>query len=103
IWFYINDAVVAADPVSGDIVVINAIMNNGNYTGQIEFWSYSPGTDTWVQLNSSVVPDTGNWWQMRGDPFSVVATPVSTYGVIMFRTADAVGGNSKVYLYKHAP
>src|SRR5206468_1985719 len=81
------------------IFVISRYDDAGNILHQFDMWQYSVATDSWTQLNNISVP-TG-WTQEEGSVFSVVTTPVSKYGVIMFMSA--AGTNSKVYLYKHAP
>jgi len=106
IWIYPNQAVAVVDPVSSELIVVNAVLN-GNlnaYTGAIEMWRYSVGTDTWTQMNSAAVPATKEWWLGPGVPFAVVAVPIPKYGITMFMSAayEAPGTQSRVYLYKHS-
>lgn len=81
----IQASVLTVDPVSGKHLLFGS--NSG-------FYEYDVPTDTWSQLNASAVP-------FFPGILYVVATPISTHGVIMFAKYD--GNNSKVYLYKHAP
>ena len=48
IWIYPNQAVAVVDPVSGELIVVNAMLkgNVNAYTGAIEMWRYQTGTDT---------------------------------------------------------
>lgn len=81
--------IVTVDPVSGEYL----IFGNGKL-----FYSYNIVTDTWKQKDGSSIPI----FNPARDPetFSIVATPVSTYGVVMF--VKDYYGQSTVYLYKHS-
>jgi hypothetical protein len=88
--FGIMASVMTVDPVSGDYL---AFFQDGS------FWVYNVATDTWTRRSGSNFFDpviSGS-----GSVFEVIATPVSTYGVVMFVKANP--GQSKVYIYKHSP
>ena len=82
----INTAVVTTDPVSGAFLVLHK---------DDKFYSYNPATDAWTELSTEGMP-----FRMKGSSFDVVATPISTYGVTLFFTAERKG--LKVCLYKHS-
>lgn len=75
-------AVVTTDPVSGNFLVF---LDNA-------FYELNPATNTWRRMSANAP------WQSSG-VFGVVATPISTYGVVAF--VQYAGDNSKVYLYRH--
>ncbi len=77
-------SIITTDPNSGNHLVF---FNNS-------FYEFNPATDTW-RLQSGDAP-----WS--GGVFGTVATPISTYGVILFAH---YGGSSdaRVYLYRHSP
>ena len=76
-------SIVTTDPVSGNFLVF---FDNA-------FYELNPATDTWRRMSANAP------WQSSGGVFGVVATPVSTYGVVAF--VEYGGDNSKVYLYRH--
>jgi len=81
--------VVTTDPVSGDYLVLSTTNNS--------FHSYDVQSNTWRLLSQSPI-----FQPVVNNPsiFSVVATPVSTYGVTLF--VQCVSSNSCVVrLYKH--
>ena len=84
----ITQTIITVDPVSGKYLVLG----DGN-----RFFEYDISTDIWTEKNSTLVPPI---WR-NGDVFDTIATPISTYGVIMF--VKYYFDQSKVYLYKHAP
>ncbi len=77
-------SIVTTDPNSGNhLVFFNS-----------SFYEFNPATDTW-RLQSGDAP-----WS--GGVFGTVATPISTYGVVLF--AHYGGPNdARVYLYRHSP
>jgi hypothetical protein len=81
----ITHAVVTTDPVTGNFLVF---FDTGTY-------DFNPVSQTWTPLPTPP-------WLSLGSPgiFNVVATPVSTYDVILF--AKYAGDDSRVYLYRHA-
>ena len=88
----VQSAIVTVDPVGGDFLVLG---KNG------EFYSYDVLTDTWTALPGSVpifspVRGTELVWH-------TLATPVSTYGVVMFVKFyfEEPTSQAWVYLYKH--
>jgi hypothetical protein len=82
----IGQSVLAVDPVSGDLLVLH---KDG------KFFSFNPGTDAWKELPSDNLP-----FSLKGSSHSIVAAPVSNYGVTLFFTS--AGKGYKVYLFKHA-
>jgi hypothetical protein len=81
----VANSVLTVDPVSGKYLVFDENQN---------FYEYDVTTDTWTLQNSNPPIFTD------GFLIDTVATPVSTYGVIMF--VKYWFDQSKVYLYKHA-
>jgi hypothetical protein len=81
----INTAVVTSDPVSGDFLILHK---------DDRLFSLNATTDAWKELGTRGMP-----FMMKGSPFDVVATPISSYGVTLFFTAERKG--LKVCLYKH--
>ena len=71
------------DPVSGKYIFLTT-------TGR-QLYAYDVAADTWQSQGSVNMPNLSN--------NSVISTPVSNYGVIMFVACQAV--NCRVYLYKH--
>ena len=67
------------DPVSGHFLVLS----DGG-----AFYEYNPTTDSWRGLPGTPLPNKSSQ--------SIVATPISNYGVTLFVT------KTKVYLYKHS-
>jgi hypothetical protein len=83
-----QQSIVTVDPVSGNFLVFGT---NGS------FYVYNIITNTWQlrpqqNLFDPIHNGTSAIWQ-------VVATPVSTYGVVMFVKWN--NSQSTVYLYKH--
>jgi hypothetical protein len=76
-------SIVTTDPVSGNFLVF---FDNA-------FYELNPATDTWRRMSANAP------WQSSGGVFGVVATPISTYGVVAF--VEYAGDSSKVYLYRH--
>jgi hypothetical protein len=100
IKIYFNRAVAAVDPLTGDLIVLQAVLGPDivDFTGRIELWKYSVNADTWWKLDESVVPATAGWWAEKY-PSSLIATPISKYGVIMF--TSFAGAKSSSFLYRH--
>ncbi len=76
-------SVVTTDPVSGNFLVF---FDNA-------FYELNPATNTWRRMSANAP------WQSSGGIWGVVATPISTYGVVAF--VKYAGDSSKVYLYRH--
>jgi hypothetical protein len=78
-----SSGILTVDPVSGHYLHMN---------GDGRFFQYDVVSDVWTELGTSL-------------PFSninnTIASPVSTYGVIMVVAFN--WENSKIWLYKHAP
>lgn len=72
--------IITADPVSGDYLVVSH--------PDKKFFAYDVVRDSWKELPDQF-PEYGSL---------VVATPINTYGVIMYCSQKS----AKVYLYKHA-
>jgi len=87
----IMDAVVTVDPVSGDYLI---------FAGRTDprFYVYDVTTDTW-RLNEVTVPMYNG--RSSNAVNSVLATPVSNYGVNLFVTCE--GADCRLTIYKHAP
>ena len=80
---------IAADPVTGDIVVID---------GSRLVWKLNPSSGTWT--NTGIVAPAF-FSQNVGVGESLISAPISDYGVIMYVKCDDAS-SCKVYLYKHA-
>ena len=76
-------SVVTTDPVSGNFLVF---FDNA-------FYELNPATNTWRRMSANAP------WQSSGGVWGVVATPISTYGVVA--VVKYAGDSSKVYLYRH--
>lgn len=83
-----NLSIVTVDPVSGNYLVLGADKS---------FREYDVMTDVWKPISGTVPVFTSNTPPI----FDVVATPVTTYGVVMF--VKYAFNESKVYIYKHKP
>jgi hypothetical protein len=77
-------SVVTTDPISGNFLA---------FFGS-SFYELNPATNTWRKMSTNAP------WQASGGIWGVVATPISTYGVVAF--VKYAGDNSKVYLYRHS-
>jgi len=77
-------SVVTTDPNSG----LHLVFFNNTW------YEFNPSTDTW-----RLQPGDAPW---PGGIFGTVATPISTYGVVMFLNYNE-GGTPRVYLYRHSP
>ena len=81
-------AVFTVDPASGEYIVLR---QNG------QLYGYDVRSDGWRLLSDSAPVTTTAY----GNPIhGVVATPVSTYGVVLFVTCNGPG-QCRVTLYKH--
>src|SRR6267143_627837 len=81
---------VVTEPVTGLLLFI---------TGTT-MWEFNPtGTGSWRTLSVSI-PSFFTTAGSTGE--SLISTPVSTYGVIMYIKHDDIG-TGRVFLYKHAP
>lgn len=78
------------DPASGLYLVFN---------NKQQFYTYNVLTDTWTAQSIAGVP-SAIWETSDTNQFNTVATPISTYGVIMFTNCRV--STCRVYLYKHA-
>lgn|GEM_PF-1081190 len=84
----VNSSIVTIDPVSGKYLVFGKDRS---------FYEYDLPADTWTLRGGPAPPI---FQPTSAAVFDVVATPVSTYGVVMF--VKYYFDQSKVYLYKHA-
>jgi hypothetical protein len=85
---YTVKEITTIDPVSGDYLFLG---------GTRDFYSYNPTTDTWKQEN----PPIPKFWNTADDPrgtSTIIAIPISTYGVVMFVRFKA---SPAIFLYKH--
>jgi hypothetical protein len=84
----VTHSVVAADPVSGDLLVLSGS----------NMYQYDVAGDAWAALPAAVpAPLRG----MNGVGDGLLQVPISEHGVVMYIKYNFT--NSKVYLYKHAP
>jgi hypothetical protein len=97
---YTNRSVVTLDPVSGDFLILQAVLGSTihDFIGRIEFWKYNIERDQWNQLDECIIPSPTEWC-MKNHAFTMAATPISRYGATMF--IGGVGPRAKIYLYKH--
>ena len=79
---------IAADPVTGDIVVID---------GSRRVWKLNPSSGSWT--DTGIVAPTF-FGAAAGTGESLISAPISDYGVIMYVKCDD-SSSCKVYLYKH--
>ena len=79
---------IVADPVTGDIVVID---------GSRRVWTLNPSSGSWADTGI-VAPTT--FGAAGGTGESLISAPISDYGVIMYLKCDGAS-SCKVYLYKH--
>lgn len=88
----VNQAIVTVDPLSGDYLV---------FGGDGEFWVFDVTTDEW-RLQSVSVPFFG---LREGAVDLMVASPIDSYGVVMFvqHTDPGDTPDVNVWLYKHSP
>lgn len=82
----IGQSVLTVDPASGDLL---ALHKDG------KFLAYNPAADTWKELPADNLP-----FALKGSSHSIIAAPVSNYGVTLFFTS--AGKGYKVCLYKQA-
>jgi hypothetical protein len=82
------NAVVSVDPPSGK----NIVVSSGS------MYQYDSSTDLWEQLAISFPSAMAG---LGSNVEGLVATSVTTYGVIMYTKYNYA--NSAVYLYKHSP
>jgi hypothetical protein len=88
----VQQGILVDDPVSGDFLLLSA--------GQL--WELDPsGSGSWTQLTGSRTPPTGVGIPGPSNPQAVIASSISTYGVVAFITQPNQNGGT-VYLYKHA-
>jgi hypothetical protein len=80
------NGIVTVDPVSGDYLVFTPDSR--------QFHIYDVTTDTWRQAPNQPSPD-----MVDG---GVAATPVPTYGVVLFTHCQRYGQVCRVLIYKHA-
>ena len=81
---------VAADPVSGRILVIN---------GSNQLWELNPaGSGTWTQKTSVSPPSF--FTTIGGPGESLISAPISDYGVVMYVKCND-SSSCHAYLYKH--
>jgi hypothetical protein len=89
----VNLSIVTVDPVSGDYLVFGP---NG------EFYAFDVTANTWTQQTGTAPFASPKRDSSVTAVDLTVATPISTYGVVMF--VKHIPGNAdqtKVYLYKH--
>jgi hypothetical protein len=84
----VQSSIQTVDPVSGDYLV---------FTRNNQFYVYDVINDTWTQQSGSVPIWTTSY---SNAIHGVVATPVSTYGIVLFVTCNH--SSCKVSLYKHS-
>jgi chitodextrinase len=85
----IQQALHTVDPVSGTFLI---------FTSGRTFYTYNVVTDTW-QLQSAPAPIYTTAYSTNGI-HGVIASPVSTHGVVMFVTCNS--SSCRVRLYRHA-
>ena len=87
----ITQSVITVDPVSGKFLVV------GEGQG---FYEYDVVADKWTQLSVSM-PSGFFTRVIDNNPIhGTIATPISTYGVVLFAKYDY--DQSKVWIYKHS-
>jgi hypothetical protein len=84
----INSTVFTTDPVSGQHLL---------FTNDETFYTFDVPSNTWTLQD---VPRPSIFDNRDEGSFGIVATPVSTYGVIMF--VYWAYAESRIYLYKHS-
>jgi hypothetical protein len=77
-------SIVTVDPLSGQYLILTATDR--------QFYTYDVVTDLWRLQNSPTKPDLNS--------HSIIATPISNYGVVMFVACRAT--TCRTYLYKHS-
>jgi hypothetical protein len=78
------NGIFTVDPVSGDYLHLTATSR--------QFYTYNVLTDTWTQRANPTISGLSSTM--------IAATPVSTYGVVLFAVCD--GGDCRTVIYKHA-
>lgn len=86
----ITATTITVDPVTGNFIVITI----GGTA-----YEYEPISDTWTRLSISLPQMFTNRNGANGE-WGLVATPIDTYGVILF--AKYEGNNSKMFVYRHS-
>jgi hypothetical protein len=87
-----QQGILVDDPVSGNFLLLSA--------GQL--WELNPtGSGSWTQLTGSRVPPSGVGVPGPSNPQAVIASSISTYGVIAYITQPHQSGGT-MYVYKHA-
>lgn len=112
VWLYIQLAIAFVDPVTGDLIIINAVMNGTTYTsraGSFEMWKYSLASNAWSSMDfAAIVPAPSGWFFATDIVDALEVVPLPQYGVTMIigdgGNGSIPGGTSqsKAYLYKHA-
>lgn len=88
----VQQGLLVDDPVSGNFLLLSA--------GQL--WELDPsGSGSWTQLTGSRTPPSGVGIPGPSNPQAVIASSISTHGVIAFITQPNQNGGS-MYIYKHA-
>ncbi len=77
-------SIVTVDPLSGQYLVLTATDR--------QFYTYDVVTDMWRLQNNPTQPNLSS--------HSIIATPISNYGVVMFVACRAT--TCRTYLYKHS-
>jgi hypothetical protein len=91
----LTDSVPAADPVSGELVLISA--------SNPHVWAYNLDTNQWRDTGISYPSMFTLGWQ-PGNGNMFIASSLSTYGVIWYAKyfPGAAGTNNGTWLYKHS-
>lgn len=89
-WVGVTATVITSDPVSGNFIVVRH--------GSGEYYEYDPTADRWTRIGN--VPSTLYQNAPNGGEWGLIATPVSSYGVMLFARFRWDGAHS-VWLYKH--
>jgi len=85
-----DSAILTVDSVSGHFLILG---------GDLKLYQLDALSDSWTQVNTDASHLDGSYSRIN----QLVATPIDTYGVVMFIKADEDpdASDSEVWLYKH--
>lgn len=88
----IDFTVSTVDPVSGKYLFLNQDQS---------LRIYDAGTDTWSTATGTGVPPAAMFTAQAPPNFDIIAIPISTYGAVMFITAEPGAGAAAARIYKY--